>query len=99
MSCADKAVYSAPVDPLPARLFTDDLSWDKESTHTDDVPSFLPVPALQAAAEAGRIGSVAPRFHGVPTDYSQRRTLETDAPEVLARLHEDQVDIALLVPL
>ena len=94
-----KGVYSAPVSPLPERLYTDDLSWDKESTHTDDVPSFLPVPQLEAAVAAGRVGSLAPRFHGVPTDYSQRNTREKDAPEILARLHEDQVDVALLVPL
>lgn len=94
-----KQVYSAPVDPMPQRLFTDDLSWDKESTHTDDVASFLPIPQLEELAAEGRVASLAARFHGVPTDYSQRRTIETDAPEILARLHEDQVDVALLVPL
>ena len=29
---------------------------------------------------------------------SQRVTLETDAPEILARCRQDQVDAALLVP-
>lgn len=95
----DKQVYSAPVDPLPERLYTDDLAWDKEATHTEDVPSFLPIPQLEALAREGRIAALAPRFHGVPTDYSQRRTIERDAPEVLARLHEDAADVALLVPL
>ncbi len=83
----------------PERLFTDDLAWDKEATHTNDVESFLPIRRLQEFAAQGRIGSVAARFHGVPTDYSQRRTIEQDAPEVLARCREDAVDIALLVPL
>ena len=45
------------------------------------------------------IGSVAARCHGVPTEYSQRRTIERDAPEVLRRLREDGADIAMLVPL
>ena len=71
-----KQVYSADVDPVPEVLYTDDLAWDKEATHTDDVSSFLPIPQLVAAAGAGRIGALAPRFHGVPTDYSQRRTIE-----------------------
>ena len=96
---AGKPVWSAPVDPAPERLFTDHLSWDKEATHTDDVESSLPLAALRAQVEAGRIGSVAPRYHGVPTDYSQRRTAEEDAPEVLRRCLEDGVDVALLVPL
>ncbi|MEN8159810.1 MAG: hypothetical protein ABFS41_07055 [Myxococcota bacterium] len=96
---AGKGVWSAPIDPAPERLYTDHLSWDKQATHTDDVESFLPLAALRSFAESGQIGSVAPRFHGVPTDYSQRRNVEVDAPEILRRLREDAVDVALLVPL
>jgi hypothetical protein len=94
-----KEVWSGGTGETPERLYTDDLAWDKEATHTNDVDSFLPLTHLRAAVAAGRIGSLAPRFHGVPTDYSQRRTIEQDAPEVLARCREDEVDIALLVPL
>ena len=95
----NKQVWSGPTDAPPERLFTDDLSWDKEATHTRDVESFLPIRRLQELAAQGRIGSLAPRFHGVPTDYSQRRTIEQDAPEILARCREDGVDVVLLVPL
>jgi D-proline reductase (dithiol) PrdB len=35
----------------------------------------------------------------VPTDYSQRKTVEQDAPQVLARLREDGADAAILCPL
>jgi len=94
-----KTVYSLPAEPLPEKLYTDDLSWDKETTHTRDVPSFLPLPQLAAFAAEGRIAAAPIRFHGVPTDYSQRRTREQDAPEILARLREDEADVALLVPL
>ncbi len=94
-----KQVWSGPIDAPPERLYTDDLAWDKEATHTRDVESFLPIRRLQELAAQGRIGSVAARFHGVPTDYSQRRTIDQDAPEILARCREDEVDVALLVPL
>jgi len=94
-----KQVWSGETQPPPDRLFTDDLSWDKQATHTDDVESFLPLTALRGYTESGRIGSMASHFFGVPTDYSQRRTLEEDAPEVLRRCREDGVDTALLVPL
>ena len=94
-----KQVWSGPTDAPPERLFTDDLAWDKEATHTRDVESFLPIRRLQELASAGRIGRVAKRFHGVPTDYSQRRTIEQDAPQILERCREDGVDVALLVPL
>jgi hypothetical protein len=94
-----KVVWSGETAVTPDRLYTDDLAWDKESTHTNDVESFLPLGSLRALVEEGRIGSLARRFHGVPTVYSQRCTLEQDAPEILARCREDEVDIALLVPL
>jgi hypothetical protein len=41
---------------------------------------------------------VAPRFHGAPTNRSHRVTLETDAPEILRRCREDDVDVAILAP-
>jgi hypothetical protein len=94
-----KQVWSGATATPPERLYTDDLAWDKEATHTRDVESYVPLKRLAEFAAEGRIGSLAARFHGVPTDYSQRRTSEQDAPEVLARCREDKVDVALLVPL
>ena len=47
----------------------------------------------------GAIGALSPRFHGAPTDYSHRKTIEEDAPEILRRLREDKVDAALLTAL
>lgn len=94
-----KRVYSHPTATAPERFYTEDLAWDRDATHLDDRSSFLPLEQLEQQAAAGRIGSLAPRFHGVPTEYSQRRTIELDAPDILARLREDAVDVALLVPL
>jgi hypothetical protein len=96
---AAKSVWSGETQTTPDRLYTDDLAWDKESTHTNDVESFLPLEALRSLQREGRIQSITRRFHGVPTDYSQRRTVEQDAPEIVARCVEDGADIALLVPL
>ncbi|MFL5420639.1 MAG: hypothetical protein ACJ79Y_07705, partial [Myxococcales bacterium] len=50
------------------------------------------------AATSGRIGSVAPRIHGAPTNRSHRVTLEVDCPEIVARCESDGVDAAILVP-
>lgn len=91
--------YAIPADPPPDRMFTDHRSWDKEETHTNDVESFLPLEALASLANDGRIASVSPRFYGIQTEYSQRRTNEVDAPALHAMLQEDGVDVALLVPL
>jgi hypothetical protein len=94
-----KEVSSGPTASPPERLYTADLAWDKETTHTDDLDSFFPIHRLQEFVEAGRIGSLAARYHGAPTEYSQRRTTERDAPEILRRCHEDGAEAALLVPL
>ncbi|MEM8862820.1 MAG: hypothetical protein AAGD96_31295 [Chloroflexota bacterium] len=95
----DRKVWSAASDPIPKKLFTYHLSWHKTATHTDDVGSYLPLVQLNAAAESGRIGSVGPRFFGVPTTFSQRQTNTEDAPTILKMCREDQVDAVVLVPL
>ena len=88
-------VWSGAVDPLPT-VNTDQLAWDRESTHTEDRESFLPVATMAGLARDGFIGGLAARFHGAPTEYSQRKTIEEDAPEILLRLREDRVDAVLL---
>jgi len=94
-----KRVWSGPVSPPPERLFTDNVAWDKESTHTDDRASFLPIEAASKLAAEGLFGGLTSRFHGVPTEYSQRKTIDRDAPEILARVCEDGADAAILSPL
>ena len=83
----------------PPDLDTHDLSWHKLVTHTDDLDSYLPIHRLGELAGEGRIGDLAPRCHSVPTEYSQRRTVDRDAPEILKRVQEDGSDVAILVPL
>lgn len=94
-----KHAYAMATDPLPERMFTMDLSWDKEATHTDDVGSFLPLEVLATFVREGRIGGVSSRFYGVPTEYSQRKTNTVDAPAILEFCREDAVDAVVLVGL
>ena len=91
-------VYSIATDTPIERLYSRNEHYDRYATSLDDVNSYCPITRLQEFATAGRIGSLAPRFHGVYTAYSQRITIERDAPEVLRRCIEDQVDVALLTP-
>ena len=65
---------------------------------TDDSGTWFPLQALRRALQRGRIGAIAPRVIGVPTNRSQRHTLQVDAPEVLALCQADGVDAALMVP-
>jgi hypothetical protein len=73
------------------------VGYDRKHTTAADSNTWFPLPLMRAFAVQGRF-RLAPRFHGAPTNRSQRVTLEIDAPEVLARCRQDQVDAALLVP-
>jgi hypothetical protein len=70
---------------------------DRKHTTAEDPGTYFPLPELRRAAERGRIGQIAPRFHGLPTNRSHRTTLEVDCPELVARCTADAVDAALLV--
>ena len=93
-----RQVWSGEVAGAPTK-FTTELAWDKESTHTDDRETFLPIDAMKRLADEGIVGGLAPRFHGAATDYSHVKTSQHDAPELLRRLREDQADAAVLTAL
>ena len=43
---------------------------DRQHTTGADLGTYFPLAALRRAAASGRIGAVAPRFHGAPTNRS-----------------------------
>src|SRR6185437_4385836 len=74
------------------------IAYDRVHTSAEDSGTWFPLPQLQRLVRERRIGAIGPRFFGAPTNRSHRVTLETDAPEILARCREDGVDAAVLVP-
>ena len=90
-------VYSGDTDQ-DHDLRISHIAIDRAHTTAEDSGTWFPLPALRRAAAQGRIGSVAPRFHGIPTNRSHRVTIETDCPEVVARCKADGADAAILVP-
>jgi D-proline reductase (dithiol) PrdB len=74
------------------------VAYDRVHTSAEDSGTWFPLPQLTRLAREGRVGEVAPRFFGAPTNRSHRVTIETDAPEILARCRADQVDAVVLVP-
>ncbi|MDA1076128.1 MAG: glycine reductase, partial [Proteobacteria bacterium] len=90
-------VYSRPLDPIPD-LRISHLGYDRKYSSAEDPATWLPVRALQAAVVAGRIGSLAADLIGVPTNRSQRVTMDVDAEAALAACIAQNADLALLVP-
>jgi len=74
------------------------IAIDRKHTTAEDLPAYFPLAQMRQRVASGRIGSIAPRFHGVPTNRSHRVTLEVDCPEIVERCREDGVDAAILVP-
>jgi D-proline reductase (dithiol) PrdB len=71
---------------------------DRTHTSAEDQASYFPLTMLRRTAAEGRIGSAASRFHGAPTNRSQRTTIDVDGPEIVKRCREDGADAAILVP-
>jgi D-proline reductase (dithiol) PrdB len=74
------------------------VAYDRVHTSAEDGGTWFPLAQLQRLARERRIGEVAPRFFGAPTNRSHRVTIETDAPEILKRCQADKIDAAVLVP-
>ena len=90
-------VYSVSTESEPD-LRISHIGYDRLHTTAEDINAYVPLARLKAAVAAGRIGTLAPRVHGAPTNRSQRVTTETDAPELLRRCREDGADAVVLVP-
>ena len=90
-------VYSADTS-LDHDVRVSHVGIDRKHTSMEDSGCWFPLPIMRTFVQAGRIGSLARRFHGAPTNRSQRHTIEVDCPEILTRCREDRVDAAILVP-
>jgi len=90
-------VYAGDISK-PHDLRISHVAYDRKHSSAEDSGTWFPLPQLLRRAREGRIGEVAPRFFGAPTDRSHRVTIERDAPEILRHCQADQVDAAVLVP-
>jgi hypothetical protein len=71
---------------------------DRKHTTAEDIGTYLPLAELRRRVALGRVGALAARFHGAPTNRSHRVTLDVDCPEIVARCKADEADAAILVP-
>ena len=89
-------VYSDSTEGEPD-LRISHIGIDRKHTTAEDINTWFPLKQLKRLVAAGRIGEVAPRFHGAPTNRSQRTTIEQDCVEILERVREDDSDAAVIV--
>ena len=71
---------------------------DRLNANMQDSNCWFPIGAAKRAVAKGRIQSLSQHFYGLPTNRSQRHTLEIDAPMILSKMRADHVDVAVLIP-
>lgn len=71
---------------------------DRKNANMEDSNCWFPLGAAKRAVAAGRVRVLSSNFYGLPTNRSQRHTLEVDAPIILEMLKADGVDVAVLIP-
>ncbi|MCX7151273.1 MAG: glycine/sarcosine/betaine reductase selenoprotein B family protein [Proteobacteria bacterium] len=91
------AVYSGD-SALDHDVRVSHVAIDRKHTNMEDPGCWFPLPLLRQFEQRGRIGALAKRFHGAPTNRSQQHTIDVDCPEILRRCREDGVDAVVLVP-
>ena len=91
------SVYRLPVNPKPD-LRISHIAIDRDHTTAEDPGSYLPLEALEAAWQRGRIGNLAKHVFGLPTNRSQTKTINVDCQDLLKLVKEDRIDIIILVP-
>lgn len=91
-------VYGVPSDTPTAKLYSRTQSYDRYATSLDDPNAYFPLDRLHEAVASRRLGKVTANCLGVYNAYSQRKTIERDAPEVLGLCRAMGVDVAILVP-
>ena len=74
------------------------LGIDRKNANMEESACWFPLAAARRVVEMGRLQMVSPNFYGLPTNRSQRHTLETDALIILKMLRADNVDVAILIP-
>lgn len=90
-------VYAHPTLGTPD-LRISHIAIDRDHTTAEDQASYFPLTALKNVVAGGRIGKLADHFFGLPTNRSQRTTLEVDSPALIELCRENGIDTALLVP-
>ncbi len=90
-------VFTTPATPTPD-LRIAHVNYDREHCAADDPSTWLPIRALARAEERGLIGRLADEVIGLPTNRSQRTTIEQDCLDVVAQCQRLKTDVALLVP-
>ncbi|MCE7505901.1 reductase [Polynucleobacter sp. IMCC30063] len=90
-------VYSGPTT-IDSDLRISHVGVDRKNADMAEMNAWFPLAAARRAVASMRLGALSPRFYGLPSNRSQRHTLEVDAPAIASLCKADGVDVAILIP-
>jgi D-proline reductase (dithiol) PrdB len=94
----DNSLRLIPTDVATTQLRTSHFAYD-QSAARKDINCVFPIEPLRRAEAAGKIGTIAPyAFTFMGGIYSQRKVVEQLAPAIVSHLIQDEVDVAIMVP-
>lgn len=91
------AVYALKAGSDPD-LRISHVAIDRAHTTAEDPGTYFPLNAMRRAVACGIIGAMTEHVFGLPTNRSQRTTLDSDCPDLVSRVKADGADAAVLVP-
>jgi D-proline reductase (dithiol) PrdB len=91
-------VFTAPSDWPADRILSSSEDHDRYQTDMTDVNTFFPTTRMQEFLEEGVFGSLSRNYYRTLPNYSHRKPVEVDGPEILRQCREDSVNVALLTP-
>ena len=91
-------VFTVPSDWPVDRIRSTSEDHDRYQTDMKDVNAYFPISRVREFVEEGVFMSLGRNCYRTLPNYSQRKTIQVDGPEILRRCLEDRVDVALLTP-
>lgn len=91
-------VLTVPSELPAARIRSTSQDHDRYQSDMLDIDAFFPTTRMQEFLKDGTFGSLSRDYYRTLPNYSHRKTVEVDGPEILRKCREDNVDVALLTP-
>jgi len=90
------ATYEFDINSSPDLLISH-IAYDRQHNEAQDNNTWLPIEQLKLAHDEGLI-KLSQLGFGLPTNRSQRVTIEKDCPDLLYRVQQASVDAVVFVP-
>ncbi len=91
-------VRTVPNDWPKDRILCTSQDHDRYQTDMEDLNAYFPMTRMQEFFKEGLFGSLSKNYYRTLPNYSHRKPVDADGPEILRQCREDGVDVALMTP-